>query len=126
MARDSKQRLEGRTGEIWKLYTRGMTQHAIAERFEISQSNVSRIIAEVRASIPKETRDEVVQSHIEQLRRINVTVAEAAEDGDPAAIAALIKVQEREAKLLGLDSAIKQEVDATVRYEIAGVDDGDV
>lgn len=119
-------RLDGRTGRVWQMYIRMQTQQAIADELGISQSRVSKIIAEVRASIPQQTREEIVQERVEQLRTIGTRVFEAAEDGDPQAINAFLKIQEREAKLLGLDSAIKQEVDATVRYEIAGVDEGDV
>lgn len=123
---NTKHRLEGRTGEIWQMYLKCHTQEAIAEHFNMSQSNVSRILAEVRASIPQASKEEIVQKRVELLDLVATRLAEAAMDGDPAAVTALLKVQEREAKLLGLDSAIKQEVDATVRYEIAGIDEGDV
>lgn len=119
-------RLDGRTGRVWQMYIRMQTQQAIADELGISQSRVSKIIAEVRASIPQQTREEIVQERVEQLRILGNSVFAAADDGDPQAINAFLKIQEREAKLLGLDSAIKQEVDATVRYEIAGVDEGDV
>lgn len=126
MAGNKTPRLDGRTGQVWQLYIDGHTQHAIAERFGISQSNVSRILAEVRAGIPQQTREEIVRERVEQLAKFRMVLAEAANDGDPQAIQMALKVQEREAKLLGLDSAVKQEVDATVRYEIAGIDEGDV
>lgn len=126
MAGDSKQRLEGRTGLIWEMYVNCYTQQAIADRFGISQSRVSAIIRGIQAEIPPQSREEIVQKRLELLDAVTTRLAEAARDGDPQAIMALLKVQEREAKLLGLDSAIKQEVDATVRYEIAGIDEGDV
>ena len=49
MAGNSKQRLEGRTGQVWQLYVDGHTQQAIAERFGVSQSRISNIIQEARA-----------------------------------------------------------------------------
>lgn len=126
MAGNKTGRLEGRTGQVWQMTIAGHTQQAIAEVLGISQSNVSRILAEARKEIPQQTREEIVQERLDLLRSITAGITEAAQEGDRDAIAAILKIQEREAKLLGLDSAVKQEVDATVRYEIAGVDEGDV
>lgn len=126
MAGNKTERLEGRTGQVWQLYIDGNTQQAIAERFDISQSHVSKILAEVRASIPQQTRDEIVRERVEQLAKFRMVLAEAANDGDPQAIQMALKVQEREAKLLGLDSAVKQEVDATVQYRIVGVNPNEI
>lgn len=126
MAGNKTERLEGRTGQVWQLYIDGHTQQAIAERFGISQSHVSKILAEVRASIPQQTRDEIVRERVEQLAKFRMVLAEAANDGDPQAIQMALKVQEREAKLLGLDSAVKQEVDATVQYRIVGVNPNEI
>lgn len=126
MAGNKTERLEGRTGQVWQLYIDGHTQQAIAERFGISQSNVSNILAEVRASIPSRSREEIVRERVEQLSKFRVVLAEAANSGDPQAIQLALKVQEREAKLLGLDNPVKTEVDATVRYHVAGVDTEDI
>lgn len=126
MANKKTERLNGRTGQVWQLYIAGHTQQAIAERFEIGQSTVSKILAEVRASIPPQSREEIVQERLDLLRGITAGITEAAQDGDRDAIAAILKIQEREAKLLGLDSAVKQEVDATVQYRVVGVNSEDI
>ena len=60
------------------------------------------------------------------LRGISANLAEIARDGDRDAIVALLKIQEREAKLLGLGYPTKTEVDATLRYHVAGVDTEDI
>lgn len=68
--------LNGRNGLIWKLYCRGLNQEALAEKFELSQAQISRIIAEVRESIPVEERAEVVKKEIDFLNQTRAEVME--------------------------------------------------
>ncbi|GAB3115657.1 hypothetical protein GCM10027160_23320 [Streptomyces calidiresistens] len=74
MAQNKGPRLEGRNGEVWRRYLSGWTQERIAAEHGITQSRVSRIIAEVRESIPEEDRQAVATTVIERLDRV---VAEA-------------------------------------------------
>lgn len=60
-------RLEGRTGEVWKLWVSGWTQEAIAQKYNISQPRVSQIIATVRALIPETDRAELISKEVEFL-----------------------------------------------------------
>lgn len=136
MAQDSR-RLEGRNGDIWRWYVRGMTQEALAEKYEISQAQVSRIIAQVRESIPPEDKDKVRQEHLELARSMREELAKlvemrpapvtAGKDGDivrdpetndpvwdhSGRMAAMDRLRawiERESKLLGVDAPTKTEV----------------
>ncbi len=127
MAQYDHSRLEGRTGEVWQMYAvRSMTQQAIAEKLGISQSNVSRIVRDARESIPRQTREEIARERAEQLLAVTEAVMPAALAGEPQAIAAVLKLQEREAKLLGLDNPTRTEVDAVVNYRMVGVDPEDL
>jgi hypothetical protein len=71
-------------------------------------------------------------------RVVGRRTGEVDEDGEPiwedvlddgpelAAIKTLLQIQERRAKLLGLDSATKVDVSGGLKYELVGVDPGDV
>lgn len=125
MAQNGKNvKQEGRNGRVWQLYAvRGWTQEQVAEELGISQAHVSRIISEVRKEIPLQTREEIVQERVEQIRAIvRVVVEGALEYGDKDAVSSLVKLWEREAKLLGLDAPTKQEIKGRLaRYDISGV-----
>jgi hypothetical protein len=136
-------RLEGRNGAIWRAYVTGKTQEAIAEELGIDQSTVSRALAAVRASIPEEDKQALVQREIDFLdvlraRAIeisNLTAAPvtAGKDGDVvldpetgavvrdysgqlAAMREARAAHERLTKLLGLDAPTK--VDVTVQEQV--------
>jgi hypothetical protein len=136
-------RLDGRNGEIWKWYVRGMTQEALAEQYEISQARVSQIIAQVRESIPPEDKDKVRQEHLELARTMRAELAKlvdmgpipaysngrpitledgtTAEDhsGRLAAMDRLTKWIERESKLLGVDAPTKVEASVALSEQDA-------
>jgi transcriptional regulator with XRE-family HTH domain len=60
---------------------RGMTQEALAEKYEISQQRVSQIIAQVRESIPPEDKDKVRQEHLELARTMRAELAKLVDMG---------------------------------------------
>jgi transcriptional regulator with XRE-family HTH domain len=140
-------RLDGRNGEIWKWYVRGLTQEALAEKYEISQARVSQIIAQVRESIPPEDKDKVRQEHLELARTMRAELARlvdmdpipaysngrpimiADDDGNEkpaedhsgrlAAMDRLTKWIERESKLLGVDAPTKVEASVALSEQDA-------
>lgn len=135
---DRNPKMEGRTGEIWKLYVAGWTQEAIGEKYGISQVRVSQIIAGTRAQIPETDRSNLIQRELELLdtsRRMAMELAtaplppafdqkggilydpttkEVVRDatGRVAAVKLALETQRDMRKLLGLDQPLK--VDATV------------
>jgi DNA-binding transcriptional regulator LsrR (DeoR family) len=135
-------RLVGRNGEIWRAYLDGATQEKIGERYGISQVQVSRIIAEVRASIPAPVMADIMQDEAERIAALYEMTMEIArahhpvvslqrgevvpgiEDAGPrlAAIGLALKVHERIAKALGTDAAQKIDTNAAVKFTYEGVD----
>jgi len=63
-------RLLGRNGLIWRDYCGGATYEKLAARYGISTTRVGQIIAQVRDSIPEETREEEIQRSLEMLREL--------------------------------------------------------
>lgn len=135
-------RLEGRTGQIWKMTVMGKTQEAIAEHFGIDQSRVSQIIAEVRAAIPPLDKEALVQREIDFLETIRDRTEDLAlmelppafsqkgemlvdRNGNPvldtagrvSALKLHLDIQARLAKMVGLEAPTK--VDATVTDAVA-------
>lgn len=132
-------RLEGRDGEIYRAWVLGTTQEALADRFEISNQRVSQIIAAVRANLPEEDIAERRARALEALDLMSVVAAEVValepsqawsngrpmtnEDGSPvldystrlAGLDRFLKVADRQAKVLGLDAAVKAEVTVNER-----------
>lgn len=130
-------RLEGRDGRIWRAYLLGTTQEAIASQENISQARVSQIIRETRASIPEVDLGEARRDHLDTMRTLAEVAAKIMEaplppaysngrpivdsdgtvvrDAGPrmAALDRLVKIQERMAKVLGLDAPVKADVTVT-------------
>lgn len=129
-------RLQARRAEAWTLYCRGWTQRQLSERYGVTQSAISHDLKTYRESMPPVDREEMRRMHLDGTARIKRALHEIAErtpapmvagkDGLPvtdpvtgeyvrdysarmAAYDRLLKVQEREAKLMGLDAAAKVE-----------------
>lgn len=142
-------RLEGRNGEVWRKHViYGWTQERCAEHFGIGQQRVSEIIAMVRASIPEDSKADLVRASIELIHEVKARALEIADmlpapvvtvKGEPVldpetgtwvrdyggklrALETALKADDVLAKRLGLDAASKVESTATVRYEVVGVD----
>jgi len=130
-----------RRREGWDLYVAGWTQRQIAEKFGIDQSTVSDDFAALRAETPRQTREQLIEKHQEGLAWATKRLRELAEKPAPPITAGaqglivhdprtgeivrdyalqrqaaldLVRLQEREAKLLGLNAADVVEHTGTV------------
>jgi hypothetical protein len=127
-------RLEGRNGSIYRAYILGTTQEELAEKHGIDQTRVSQIIRQVVAGIPEEDLAERRKRSLDVLDVLGREMAELMDaplpqaysngrpmvndDGTPiydtsartAAVDRILKITERQAKLLGLDAATKVDV----------------
>jgi hypothetical protein len=81
-------RLDGRNGEVWRRHTiYGWTQERCAEHFDISQSRVSEIIAEVRKQVQPLIQEQAAADSREFLLDVKARALEIADlAGAPVAV----------------------------------------
>lgn len=133
-----------RNAEILALKTRGRTNVEIAEMFGIGKHRVGQIItAEIRRSLTEEDREQVRQielAKLDELEREAWRILEAnyyaytpkglikgpegryLEDSAPvlAAMDRILKIQERRAKMLGIDAPTRVQITGDlIEQEIA-------
>lgn len=137
----TKAELVARRAEAWELYVAGWTQREIGEKLEVDQSTISDYLREYRAGIPQQTREQLIEKHQAGLAWATRRLRELAEKPAPPVTAGaqgdivrdpltgdivrdyglqrqaaldLVRLQEREAKLLGLNAADKVEVSGSL------------
>lgn len=131
-----------------EMRSRGLSYRAIAHHHRVSVSTahgaVQRALAAIRGEGAAEVRD-LELDRLDELWRITMAVLEREhvtvsngrvvhlgekplrDDGPVlAAVDRLLRIQERRAKLLGLDAEKKINVSGGVTYEVVGVDVGDL
>ncbi len=149
-------RVSQRDRDIFECYIKHQTQATIAKKFGISQPVVSQAIKRVRESIPEETKEQqrermasLMDRFVEELAVLAFSepipaysngrpiVIEDGEGDEPDTIAedhtSRIKAMtetramlESKRKMFGLDAPVKAEVDATVKFEVVGIDTKDL
>lgn len=131
---DRTRRLEGRDGSIYRAYLLGSTQEALAAEHGIAQTRVSQIIQAIQASIPATDLAAAKSRHLDVLDVLARTAGDlldaplppAYSNGRPivdedgqyvrdvgprlAALDRLIKINERVAKVLGLDAPVQADI----------------
>ncbi|WP_413102228.1 helix-turn-helix domain-containing protein [Streptomyces sp. Inha503] len=133
-----------RDAEAARLRARGMTYRTIAAELGMDVHSVHDAVKRALKEIVQEPAEDVrrmelerldflYEKAIEVLEREHVTVSQGKiiyqgdapllDDGPVLqAIDRLLRIQERRAKLLGLDAATKTQVSGGVRYELVGID----
>ena len=144
-----------RDDKIWRLYSAGNTNmDKLGQQFGITRAAVSNIIAKQRAKYrwhAAEKREELA-AQLDRLRAEMSALVDAEpapmfrgtepvvdrdergeivkryEDhsGRVAAAKALVDIQARQAKMLGLDAPDQLQTEATVKYTVEGIDVGDL
>ena len=120
-----EQRIELRR-RAWELRIAGLTQQQIAARLQISQSLVSRMLARARADATEATHTVAATATTEQVARLDrmlTALWEKVRNGNERACETVLRIEERRAKLLGLDATVRKEVDITtagnaVRFDV--------
>lgn len=100
----------------WEMRLRGATQTDIAAELKVSQGYVSGLLAKAREDLVAQNRLDAATATGEQVGRLDRMIAALtaqAEAGDVKAVQALLAVEDRRAKLLGLDAATRKAVDLT-------------
>lgn len=145
MAEQPQDRLEGRNGDVWRAHVSGATQEAIAAKLGVSQATVSRIIAQVRDTIPAPVKEHLVTREMDFLDGLRAEMMELAAKPPPpafsqrgiplvdpdtgqivrdastqlAAIDRAVKLHERMSKILGLEAPSRAEVAVTAQAQQA-------
>jgi hypothetical protein len=146
MARRATEEDQERRAEVMRQRRRGQTFEAIGEQLGITKQRAHQLYWDTLKDIPRqetdlhraeqaERLDEMLRKAYEVLEKRHITVSNGKviylddgpmEDDAPTlmAIKTILQIEERRAKLLGLDTPVKQqvEVDGSLRYEIVGVD----
>lgn len=102
--------------QAWEMRLRGVPQVDIAAQLQVSQGYVSGLLKKAREELVEQNRLDAATATGEQVGRLDKMISAlsaAAEAGDVKAVQALLAVEDRRAKLLGLDAATRKAVDLT-------------
>lgn len=148
MAKGRTEDTQQRKADVMRLRRQGHTFEAIGDQLGITKQRAHQIYSAALAEIPAQEvgeyraeqaarLDELLTKAHEVLARGHVHVSQGRvvrddETGEPvrddgptlAAIKTILDIEARRAKLLGLDTPVRQEFDVSggVRYEVVGVD----
>ena len=104
--------VEQRRARVAEMYLNGLTQDAIAHSIGVGLATVHRDIKYIQGVWKQsqlETMDQAIVKHLAELDYIRQRLhADYANSKSITTLKELIRVQEREAKLLGLDAPVKQ------------------
>jgi predicted transcriptional regulator len=134
-----------RDQEAARLRSQSLTYQQIADQLEVTKAAAYKMVQRAMADVDKEPAEAAVAFELEKLdtmeadilerlakRHLMVSVGKVVRiDGEPLedddfalrAHALLLRVAERRAKLLGLDSATKLDVSGGMTYTLLGADD---
>ena len=116
-SKDEKQNMQE---QAWKLRIAGKSQYEIADILGVSQGYVSTMLKKVREERKEELVGDV-EAHISnQAARLDAMLEalwEKVQAGDPKAIATSLAIEDRRAKLLGLDVMQRKGIDITTNGE---------
>ena len=102
--------------EALRLRQRGRSYPRIAEELGVSLTTAHRYVTTELERLAKECGEEAAIVRQMELDRLDVALdalADRIEQGDDRAVATMLRIQERRAKLLGLDSPDRQQVEVT-------------
>jgi DNA-binding CsgD family transcriptional regulator len=105
-----------REREALELRKTGMTREGIAEAMGLSVSGAFGAVSRALARLVTECTEganELRRLEVERLDHMLAAISPAIDEGDLAAIDRALRIQERRAKLLGLDSPSQQQLDIT-------------
>jgi predicted transcriptional regulator len=116
-SKDQKQELQE---EAWRLRIAGKSQKEIADILGVTQPYVSTMLKKVREELRDDLVGDVEQHIIQQAARLDRMLDALSEKvlaGDPKAVATSLAIEDRRAKLLGLDVAQRKAIDITTGGE---------
>src|ERR1700692_4234089 len=111
-SRGARLRIRERERQALELWLRGTTCQQIADSGIgiMTASGVGKAVKRVLRAIPEKAAHEARHAMAERLQRMRFKAWEAAKANPVGALNTLIKIEEREAKLFGLDRPTKVEI----------------
>lgn len=123
MARIKREQAIVRQGEALRLRLMGKSYQAIAD--EMGYANASGAANAVKRALDRTVRepaDELRQMAVQRLDAMLEPLWRRIANGDPRAVEVAIKLEERRAKLLGLDAPEQVQQQGELVVRLAGVD----
>lgn len=117
MERKNKVQKIDRAQQVFDLLNSGMSYRAVANQLGISLATVQRDIAKYEAEEISPKADELRKRQLAQVQAGKRAVWKRYTEGDDKAVTSMIRLMEREAKLLGLDSATAYKVETVSNRE---------
>jgi predicted transcriptional regulator len=90
----------------------GLNEAEIAIRYGVTQQAVSKVLLKYARNRPAQAAQELRRAHVAQVAAMRESALHALEEAQSpaaklAAVGMLVKIEEREAKLLGLDAPVR-------------------
>ena len=122
----SKAEVNERKRRAFDLRLRGLSQEEIARTLGVTQQAVSSYFNNIEPTdhMTKEKHNEYVDLMVQRLdKMLSVAMKQAIDDGSLPAVDRVIRLEERRAKLLGLDAPTKQITETAGPRVITIIDD---
>lgn len=100
--------------EWYRLRSQGHTLQMIGDEYGCTPQNVSQRLKAYRESLPVEAAEDYIAQQMERLEEMRRAVQPGVDAGSARSIEVSLKIEERMAKLQGLDKPEKTEVTLTV------------
>jgi len=124
-----QEQLAARANEEVRLRRLGYSYREIAEKLDVSPSQVHADVQKVLEEIRKDTAEDaeaIRQMELERIDSVLPMVLEQATSGELKAIDAMVKLMDRRSKYLGLDAAQKQETGGIVTVYLRESQEGEL
>lgn len=109
---------EKRRAEIYSLTLAGYTQEQIAERFKVSQMEISHTLQRMFDSSPETTVQQMRTIENARIDRAQQSIWTDVLRGDHKAIATFIRLSERRSRINGMDAPVKMDLTVGIRQEM--------
>jgi DNA uptake protein ComE-like DNA-binding protein len=111
---DRKAAVAQRRSQALRLRREGRTYEAIAAEMGCSTSQAHRYVTEAVAEVYRDDAKALAMLQLERNRAAIAALWPKIEAGDTKAVAALVRLQDHEAKLVGLYAPQKQQIDVAL------------
>lgn len=118
LSRRRIERNDSRRAEALSLLLAGLTHDQIADRLEVSRTDVGSILSRALADRPVTGVDEMRMIENARLDRAQAAIWTKVLEGDPKAVQSFLSISQRRSRLNGMDAPMQIEMSAHVRIEM--------